>query len=143
MLLPSNFLVAVDFNPSTERLLDTAFALADRLDGKVHLIHAFTLTELSEAALRGGGLDTASTALEQRLHGLGEGRRAGGRLGEMIVREGDPNVVVNTVAKELHVDLILVDTYHRGITRLTQGSVTDHLIHSAPCAVLVLRHDAA
>jgi nucleotide-binding universal stress UspA family protein len=143
MSLPNQFLVAVDLGAHSERVLDTAFALAERLAAQVHLVHAFTLSELPESMLRSEGLAGAQGLLERRLLDVAEPRRGSGRLGEVQVREGDPASVIVKAARQLAADLIFVDSYHSGFNRALHGSVAEAVIREAPCAVYVLHQDGS
>lgn len=138
MLLPRTLLVAADLGPHSARVLDTALALADALDARVHLLHAFTLSELSESTLRSEGLAGAHDALQRQLRELASAHRESARIGEVLVREGDPAQLIAKTAEQLSADLIVVDSYHHGMQRLARGSVAEALTRSAPCAVYVL-----
>lgn len=62
---------------------------------------------------------------------------------ETEVYLGAPARVVVDAAKEWGADLIVVGSHGRGFWgRLTLGSVSDAIIHHAPCSVLVARGDA-
>lgn len=136
----TNIIAAVDFSPVSESVCDRAFALAEATAGRVHLLHALSLSELSEATLRREhALHEATVLAERELHELAEPRKTTGRLGEVIVREGDVSSVLAKAAQQLHADLIVVDSYHRGLDRLVHGSAASSLVRDAPCAVLVLR----
>lgn len=140
MPFPSNLLVAIDFHPDTRDGLETVLALAARLDAKVHLVHAFTLSEVTESELRSESLSDAEADRSRRLHELAAQHSASGRIGEVIVREGDPASVLVQVAEQLHADMIIVAPYHHGLQRFVRGSVAESVIRDAPCSVLVLRH---
>lgn len=59
---------------------------------------------------------------------------------ETEVRAGAPDQVILEIAKEWKPDLIVVGSHGRGFWgRLTLGSVSDSIIHHAPCSVLVVR----
>lgn len=139
-MIPKSILVAVDFSSASGAVCESAFALADAFSGQVDLVHALSLSELSESTLRAGGvLHGAKEVALRELRKLVEPRLAGGRVGRLIVREGDPASVVSKVAEELRSDLLLVDTHHRGLERFVQGSVAESLVRNAPCSVLVVR----
>lgn len=56
------------------------------------------------------------------------------------VLKGTPARAIVEAAKEWHADLIIVGSHGRGLWgRLTLGSVSDAVIHHAPCSVLVVR----
>lgn len=58
---------------------------------------------------------------------------------EYLLGEGDPAMEIARIAAEKHCDLIVVGTHGRSgvLERLFKGSVTNELIHLAPCPVLV------
>jgi nucleotide-binding universal stress UspA family protein len=61
---------------------------------------------------------------------------------EIDVRLGAPARVIVDEAKEWNADLIVVGSHGRGFWgRLTLGSVSDAIVHHAPCSVLVARAD--
>ncbi len=76
-----------------------------------------------------GGLDRTARAL-------------GGRV-ETRVEYGDPGAEIVRVAADEHFDVIVVGSHGSGfVKRVLLGSVSQHLLHHAPCPVLVVRsHD--
>jgi nucleotide-binding universal stress UspA family protein len=53
---------------------------------------------------------------------------------------GDPKHIICDVARQEHCDLIVVGSHSYGIVdRVLMGSVSDYVVHHAPCAVLVVR----
>jgi nucleotide-binding universal stress UspA family protein len=64
-------------------------------------------------------------------------------LVETEVRMGAPARVIVDEARDWNADLIIVGSHGRGFWgRLTLGSVSDAVVHHAPCSVLVARGDA-
>lgn len=139
-MFPQTVIAAVDFSAVTAAVCEKAFELATASGGQVHFVHALSLSELSESTLRAGGVlhDARSTA-ERELRKLAEPYLESGRVGEVIVREGDPSTVLSQVAAQLDADLIMVDSHHSGLERFVHGSVAESLLRSAPCSVLVVR----
>jgi len=63
---------------------------------------------------------------------------------ETDVKLGTPASVIVDEAKDWNADLIVVGSHGRGFWgRLTLGSVSDAIVHHAPCSVLVARADSA
>jgi nucleotide-binding universal stress UspA family protein len=57
---------------------------------------------------------------------------------------GMPEQILLETAKEWNADLIVVGSHGRGFWgRMLLGSVTDALVHHAPCSVLVVRQTNA
>lgn len=55
---------------------------------------------------------------------------------------GDPKHLICEVAKQENCDLIVVGSHGYGLfDRVLMGSVSDHVVHHAPCAVLVVRQN--
>lgn len=62
---------------------------------------------------------------------------------ETEVKLGAPARVVIDEAKDWNADLIVVGSHGRGFWgRLTIGSVSDAIVHHAPCSVLIARTDS-
>jgi nucleotide-binding universal stress UspA family protein len=61
---------------------------------------------------------------------------------ETDVRLGAPARVIVDEARDWNADLVVVGSHGRGFWgRLTLGSVSDAIVHHAPCSVLVARAD--
>jgi nucleotide-binding universal stress UspA family protein len=59
---------------------------------------------------------------------------------KLIVRIGLADEIIEAVAEELESDLIVMATHgRRGLKRALLGSVTEWVVRSSPCPVLVLR----
>ncbi len=62
---------------------------------------------------------------------------------ESAIKLGAPARVIVDEAKEWNADLIVVGSHGRGFWgRLTLGSVSDAIVHHAPCSVFIARSDA-
>ncbi len=63
---------------------------------------------------------------------------------EQLVEEGAAGPTICQVAKDRGVDVVVVASRGRGaIRRALMGSVSTHVVHNAPCPVLVVRAGAA
>jgi nucleotide-binding universal stress UspA family protein len=59
---------------------------------------------------------------------------------ERLIEDGPPGAAICDVAKDRGVDVIVVGSRGRGaIKRAVLGSVSTHVVHNAPCPVLVVR----
>jgi nucleotide-binding universal stress UspA family protein len=60
----------------------------------------------------------------------------------LVPAEEEPGHAIVRVATELEADLLVVGSGGKGFfKRLFTGSVSDYVVHHAPCPVLVIRHD--
>src|SRR6185436_8180065 len=52
-----------------------------------------------------------------------------------------PADAITGYAKREHIDLIVMGTHGRtGVTHMLMGSVAEHVVRTAPCPVLTIRH---
>jgi nucleotide-binding universal stress UspA family protein len=142
-MLPKHILVPTDLSEGAERALDYACELARTLDAELHLLNVVGIPALGVPEL---GVALASTVIDQlvvenqaALQELAR-TRCTARLGQVLIKAGDPRDMINRTAQELGIDLIVMGTHgRRGITRALLGSVAETVVRSAPCAVLTVR----
>lgn len=59
---------------------------------------------------------------------------------EHIVETGDPGATICEVADRVGADIVVVGSHGHGLlARVLMGSVSNHVLHHAPCPVLVMR----
>jgi nucleotide-binding universal stress UspA family protein len=59
---------------------------------------------------------------------------------EVSVKEGEPSHYICKLAKDWSADLVVVGRRGRtGLTEIVMGSVSNYVVHHAPCAVLVVQ----
>ena len=141
-MLPKRILVPTDLSESAEQALAYACELARMLDAEVHLVNVVAIPALGVPEL---GVALTSTIIDQMVvenqTALDQlARRCTARLGQVLIKAGDPRDMINRTAQELGVDLIVMGTHgRRGISRALLGSVAESIVRSAPCAVLTVR----
>ena len=137
-------LVPVDFSTQSDAALDYAVDLARRLDGRIVLLHVFsvpafafpdatipmpaqTVVELQNAS------NTQLESLEQRVRANGVGVTS-------KLAEGAPFVEIVRAARSERADLIVMGTHGRsGLRHALLGSTAEKVVRKAPCPVLVVR----
>jgi nucleotide-binding universal stress UspA family protein len=125
-------LVPVDFSPSSDRALDYALALAQKLQARLLLFHVlfahpYPMPEIENEA------EQAMQAAVQRVHDAG-------LAGESSMIYGNPWQEIVALAKAKQVDLIIMGTHGRTVLRyIVLGSVAEQVVRRAPCSVLVVR----
>lgn len=141
MHTPKNILVATDFSELGQLAVDTAFALADKLDSKVHLVHVFTLQDASETpSLAFEAMQNAELSEKRKLSAIADRFCASGRVGEVKTRNGEPAPMILLTAEEVDADLIVLGTSGRhGLGRLILGSTAESVLRQARCPVWVAK----
>ncbi len=131
---------AVDRTAATNQVVHTARSLACMLPGaEVHLVHVVEVGQPSGAhvvpltdTLEAGSLflDDIKARIAEQFTG-----RIVAHLGVDL-----PGRHIVELAKELEADLVVVGTHGKGgLARLLLGSVSQHVVNHASCAVLVAR----
>lgn len=60
---------------------------------------------------------------------------------DVLVEHGSPGERICATAAEHAIELIILGSHERGaFGRFVHGSVSDYVVHHAPCPVLVVRH---
>jgi nucleotide-binding universal stress UspA family protein len=148
-MLPKHILVPTDLSEGAEQALDYACDLARSLDAELHLLNVVGIPALGVPEL---GVALASTVIDQlvvenhtALQELARARCATTRVGQILIKAGDPRDMINETARQLGIDLMVMATHgRRGITRALLGSVAETVVRTAPCAVLTVRlHEAS
>jgi len=145
-------LIAVDDDaPSRE-----ALAFAERLVSERDEVVVLNVTSYSElvpftgdpfgAGIGAVALDPTSLAeLDDRAEQLVE-RTAGeidAKKTDVVVEHGSPGERICATAAEHGIEMIILGSHERGaFGRFMHGSVSDYVVHHAPCPVLVVRHTA-
>jgi nucleotide-binding universal stress UspA family protein len=142
-MLPKHILVPTDLSEGAEQALDYACELARNLDAEIHLLNVVGIPALGVpelgVALTSAVIDQLVVENQTALQQLAR-TRCTARLGQVLIKAGDPRDMINRTAQELGVDLIIMGTHgRRGITRALLGSVAETVVRSAPCAVLTVR----
>lgn len=132
----AKILVALDGSPCAERALQRAADWAHHLGASLILYRGVTQTTvIHELVARANQekMDDAKAYLERLAATV-----SGLVKVEVAIREAQSSAGVVECAAEHEADLIVVGSHGRsGLVRWTVGSQTDHVLHHAPCPVLV------
>lgn len=150
-------LVAVDGSEHSKRALSYGLELAEKLGGKITLIHVYltvmpmtssmdTLSTPPTIPPHASPVIAAKLADEVKEKGeriLEEAERAVKERGvsvEKVLREGNAVREIVAVAQEGKFDLVIVG--HRGLSKLKElfmGAVSEGVSHRATCPVLIVK----
>jgi nucleotide-binding universal stress UspA family protein len=123
----------LDESPASELALAEARRLRALGQGRLSLVHVFRMP-VSYGSLWAPDPTPIREAAERWL----AERAAEVPEGEPVFLEGSPAVETCEWARRQRVDLIVAAAHHGAPHRAVLGSFTQHLLHHAPCPVLVL-----
>jgi nucleotide-binding universal stress UspA family protein len=152
-------LVAVDRSPVSEQVFARALALAETSHATLIILSAIELDYgniyVNPSIYAGGESITINHAamkiyLEKQeqerdqglafLQDLARQANAVGVATEISQQLGDPGRSICDFAKTQAVDLIVVGRRgHKGLNELWMGSVSNYIMHHAPCSVLIIQ----
>jgi nucleotide-binding universal stress UspA family protein len=144
-------LIALDYNPTAEKIADAGYALAKATNAEVILIHVVSeptyYSSLDYSPIMGysgfGTLDmlndlnefkkASQDFLEQSKKHLGDERIT------ILVGEGDCADAILNAAKELNVDTIVMGTHsRRGLDKILMGSIAEKVLHHSPVPLFII-----
>lgn len=147
-------LVALDYSPQAEGVLEQALELAKKEEAALMLLHCLPLESqgiLSYSDVYGRELINYSREMQAQLRQeRQEAREWLAKCGEMVTAQGIPtewdlksgdagNAIVE-LAKAWDADLIVLGRRgRRGLAEIVLGSVSNYVVHHALCSVLVVQ----
>src|ERR1700722_167803 len=149
MLLPKRILSPIDFSEDSLGAFDVAQDVATRYGSELMLVHAVSVRPKLPADIsifRGGQYEQELIKdAEGRLEELAQKARAKGlQVRTAVGLANDTAMEILRTADQEEVDLIVIAPHGMtGWRRLAFGSVTDKVVRTADCPVLVLRKNAA
>lgn len=152
-------LVAINHSPLSPHVFTAALELAQSNQAELRLIHCIATEAIAEPVVpmsydpglqptqAMGNYQTQQLLIEQQIEAaqalLERYRREA--LNQAVIIEADYHVgeagyLVCKVAKDWQADLIIVGRQGRsGLAEAFLGSVSNHVVHHAPCSVLVIQ----
>ena len=139
MILLKKVLVATDFSPPSDAALTYGRALARTFGASLHVLHVVENYFMRPTTAAPYMVQEAKTRmLDDQL--TDEDRHQSGARTVLEVSD-EPADAIASYAKAQKIDLIVMGTHGRsGLERLLVGSVAEHVIRTAPCPVLTVRH---
>ena len=137
-------LLAYDGSEEGRRALREGARIAQICKSEVVLL---AVVDVSSGVFLAEGATSGATEQERKIHEevLAEGVRRLEGMGfspTARLETGDPALMIETVAKEIGADLVVIGHRRQGpLARLWFGSVTIHLVDHLTCSVLVSRKD--
>ncbi|MEM7773136.1 MAG: universal stress protein [Cyanobacteria bacterium P01_A01_bin.37] len=159
----NKILVAIDQSPISQQAFDTALELAKALGASLTLVHVLDVID-PDAPERpttlvnsyGVGLDIMLRRkyehqwdefvrhYEALLRQKEQQAEAVGVTASYLQPYGHPGQAICEAASVCNADLIIVGSHNRtGLKELVLGSVSSHVMHHAPCSVMVIHPGAS
>jgi nucleotide-binding universal stress UspA family protein len=147
-------LVALDRSSQTEAVLKQAIAIAQPHQAELLLFHALMFDGRNIDAYSGiygqnvlslsssvqEHIEAQTQDIETWLKSCAEKVQEQGLSVEYSWRIGDPSSWIREMAKTADVDLVILGRRgRRGLAEVFLGSVSNHVVHYAPCSVLVVQ----
>ncbi|MFQ6075693.1 MAG: universal stress protein [Candidatus Bathyarchaeia archaeon] len=143
MITFDSILVPVDGSENSKRALGYAIDLARRYSAKLTIIHVVPLATAIVTGPEVLAVDVSRQLEESGKNILSSAievvKNAGLEACSRMV-QGRPGNEIVEVAKEEGIDLIVIGRRGLGaVARFFLGSVTDHVVHNAPCPVMIVK----
>jgi nucleotide-binding universal stress UspA family protein len=140
-------LLAIDDSKFSKAALETVLTLAPPKGTQVRVLHVVEPPSVLVARGMGGYSANLRMIWEaQRSNGEALVKQFAKRLADagfkvtISVIQGEPRSKIVDVAAKWHADLIVVGSHGRhGLERFLMGSVSEAVVHHAPCSVQVVR----
>jgi nucleotide-binding universal stress UspA family protein len=146
-------LIALDYNPTAQKVAESGFSLAETLKAEVILLHVisdpvyYSSTEYSpitgftgyqdEGPMQLNSVDALKNVSQQFLdkfkHHLGDSSI------QTLVGEGDYAESILKTAKDLHADIIVMGTHSRKwLENIVMGSVTEKVLNHTTIPLFII-----
>lgn len=133
-------LVSVDASSQAPIVFDRALELAKKDAASLMLFHGIQIE--AKVTIR-SDLEVKTQQAQELLQSYQQKAKEQGISIETSYRVGEPGASICNVAQSWGADLIVVGRRgHRGITEVLLGSVSNYVLHHAPCSVLVVQKEA-
>jgi nucleotide-binding universal stress UspA family protein len=146
-------LIAVDYDPSAQSMLETGFAFAKSMNAQVILLHVTSdyvyYSSLDYSPILGydsfSNLGLLQTNTIEELHKAAENylETTKAYLGDdtiqTVVKDGDFGEVILETAKDMNVDVIVMGTHsRRGLDKILMGSVAEKVLRHSTIPLFII-----
>jgi len=146
-------LIALDYNPTAQKVAEEGFSMAKSMNAKVVLLHVITdpvfYTSPGYSPIMGFSgyvdveplqLDNVQGLKKASLEFLDKSRQhLGDKSIQTMVKEGDFSDTILQAAKELHADIIVVGSHsQKWLENILMGSVTEKVLHNSTIPLFIV-----
>ena len=148
-----NILIALDYDPTAQKVAEIGFSLAGNKDAAITLLHviadpSYYASTVYDPIMGFGGYmnmdlmrphimdelkKTSLIFLEKSKHHLGDDAI------KTIVREGSVAATILDVAKEINADTIVMGSHsRRWLENIVMGSITEYVLHRTAIPLFII-----
>jgi nucleotide-binding universal stress UspA family protein len=146
-------LIALDYNPSAQKIAETGYALAKSMNARVILLHVVSdaayYSSLNYSPIMGfdsfSNLDILQTDIVEELKkGAQEyldksKQHLGDETIQTVIKDGDFGKSILDAATEMNVDIIVMGTHsQRGLDKILMGSVAEKVLHHSSIPLFII-----
>jgi nucleotide-binding universal stress UspA family protein len=146
-------LIALDYNPSAQKVAETGYALAKATNAKTILLHVISdvtyYSSINYSPIMGfGGFSSGDTVQTDTIEEIEKAAqtyldKSKQHLGDegiqTVVRNGDYGETILKTAEELHVDIIVMGSHsRRGLEKILVGSVAEKVLQHSLIPVFII-----
>jgi nucleotide-binding universal stress UspA family protein len=146
-------LIALDYNPTAQKVAEVGFSMAKSMNAEVILLHVITdpvfYASAGYSPIMGfsGYIDVGPLQLDS-IQGLKEAslqyldkskQHLGDKNIQTLVKEGDFADSILETAKEVHADIIVIGSHSRKwLENIVMGSVTEKVLHHTSIPLFII-----
>lgn len=146
-------LIALDYNPSAQKIAERGYALAKSMNAQVILLHVISdaayYSSLNYSPIMGfdsfSNLDILQTDIVPELKKAAleylykSKQHLGDETIETVVKEGDFGESIIDTAAEMKADIIVMGTHSRhGFDKILMGSVAEKVLHRSTIPLFII-----
>jgi nucleotide-binding universal stress UspA family protein len=146
-------LIALDYNPTAQKVAETGFSLAKAMKAKVILLHVVIdpvfYSSSDYSPIMGftnyTNLDLLKLESDEELEKISQRflkkskRHLGDKSIKTVVRKGDSAEAIIKTAEELHIDIIVIGSHsRRWLDNILMGSVAEKVLHHATIPLFIV-----
>ena len=146
-------LIALDYNPTAQKVAETGFSLAKSMNAEVILLHVTTdpifYSTLGYSPIMGfDGFTNMSPTVMESIDGLKDvalqfldktRQHLGDKTIKTLVKEGDFAETILETAKKLHANIIVMGSHsQKWLENILIGSVTEKVLHQTSIPLFII-----
>lgn len=146
-------LIALDYNPTAQKVAETGYALAKAMNAQTILLHVISdityYSSLDYSPVMGfGGFSSVATVQTDTVEQIKKAAqtyldKSKEHLGDdkiqTVIKNGDYGETILNTATELKVDIIVMGTHSkRGLEKILVGSVAEKVLHQSLIPLFII-----